>query len=107
MALNVAPFLGIATTRILTAGSTALTATFDATALPFSAVRIANIGTAAAFIQFIDTTNTTTVGATNAQPVLSNTSVVLNPGGKQALGYVTNSTFTTTIFVTAGQGGTT
>lgn len=107
MSLNIAPFTGLSSaTTSLVAGSTTKTMTFQASALPYTAVRISNIGTAAAFIQFIDTANTTTVGATNAQPVINNTSVVLNPGGQQAMAYVTNSTFTTTIFVTAGQGGT-
>lgn len=105
MALNVQPFLSLAATKIATAGSTTTTMTFDTTVVPYGSVRVANIGTAVVFIQFIDTTNTTTVGITNAQPVINNTAVVLNPGGKAAMAMITASTFTTTIFATAGTGG--
>lgn len=106
MALQVQPFLGIGATLTRTAGSSTLTATFDVSAVPPTSVRVTNLGTAVAFIQFIDTTNTTTVGITNAQPVINNSSVVLNNGGKGAIAYITASTFTTTIYVTAGTGGT-
>lgn len=106
MALNVQPFLGLAATKVAIAATTTGTMTFDTTAVPYGSVRVTNLGTAVAFIQFIDTTNTTTVGITNAQPVINNTSVVLNPGGKGAMAIICGvSTFTTTIYATAGTGG--
>lgn len=103
MALAISPFLGLAATRIQAVTVTAVTATFDASALPYTGIRITNFGTVAAFIQFIDTNNTVTVGVTNSQPVLATSSVILSSGGKQAIGVV--SPGTTTLYITAGQGG--
>ena len=104
MALQSAPFLGQATTVILPAGGTTQTTTFTTSTLGYPSVRIVNGGGATAFVQFIATTNTTTVGVTNAQPVLSNQSAILATGGAPAMAYVAAAT--TTIFITAGQGGT-
>ena len=104
MSLQSAPFLGIATTVILPAGGTTATTTFTTSTLGYPSCRITNGGGATAFVQFITTSNTTTVGVTNAQPVLSNQTAILATGGNTALAYVAAAT--TTIFITAGQGGT-
>ena len=103
MSLNVSPFVGLATTTPRATAATSATHTFAASALPFPSVRIMNIGAAPVFIQFIDTSNTVTVGVTNAIPILANDVAVLATGNKQAIGYI--STGTTTIFITAGNGG--
>jgi hypothetical protein len=102
------PFLALTTTIPRTVGGVAgaTTMTFTPSADGYPSVRIVNAGTANAFIQFITTDNATTVAVTNSQPVLASQSVVLATGGFLAMGMNTSSTFTTTIFVTAGQGGT-
>ena len=104
MALQSAPFLGIATTVILPIGGTANTTTFTTSTLGYPSVRVTNQGGATAFVQFIATSNTTTVGVTNSQPILSNQTAILATGGQPAMGYVAAAT--TTLFITAGQGGT-
>lgn len=101
--MNVSPFLALAPTIAKGVVVTAATVTFDTTALPYTSARVTNIGTVAAFIQFIDTTNTTTVGVTNSQPIINNTNVVIGTGGKGALGII--SPGTTTVFITLGTGG--
>ena len=107
MSLNILPFLGIAVTRANTVGGAAgaTTMPLDSTAIPYTSARIVNAGTAAAFIQFIDTTNTVTVGVTNAIPIFATSAIVLATGGKGAIAFNTTTTLTTTIFVTAGTGG--
>lgn len=106
MALLTSPFLGVAATQPATATGTSLTYTFSTAALGYPAARITNVGTAGAniFVQFIATTNTVTVGVTNAQPILAGQSAILATGGANALGFVSNST--TTLYITTGQGGT-
>lgn len=108
MALFTQPFLGLSPTVANTVGGAAgaTTMTFSTSAVGYPSARIVNAGTANAFIQFITTSNTTTVGVTNAQPVLASASVVLATGGMAAMAFNAASTFTTTIFVTPGQGGT-
>ena len=102
------PFLALTSTVPNTVGGAAgaTTMTFTPSADGYPSVRIVNAGTANAFIQFINTGNTVTVGVTNSQPVLASQSVVLATGGFLAMGMNAASTFTTTLFVTAGQGGT-
>ena len=109
MALTITPFFGTSPTVINTVGGAAgaTTMTFATTAVHgYPSARITNSGTANAFIQFITSANTVTVGVTNSQPVLASASVVLATGGMQAMAFNAASTFTTTIFVTPGQGGT-
>ena len=109
MALTFTPFLGLTPTIINTVGGAAgaTTMTFATTAVQgYSSARITNQGTANAFIQFISSTNTTTVGVTNSIPILASSSVVLSTGGLTCVAFNAASTFTTTVFVTGGQGGT-
>lgn len=104
MALNISPFTNLTPTQPQAVTVTTGTYTFSASALPYGAVRISNLGTAVAFVQFVAAGSTTTVGVTNAQPVLATASVILNSGGNPAIAYV--SPGTTTIFITPGASGT-
>lgn len=109
MSLSIKPFMAIGATSPVTvggaAGATTLTLGVSTTGLPLESCRITNAGTAAAFIQFIASGNTTTVGVTNAQPILASQSVVLATAGQPCVASNAASTFTTTIFVTGGIGG--
>ena len=111
MSLSIKPFMAIGATIIQSVGGAAgaVTVTLgpSTTGLPLESCRITNIGTASVpiFVQFIATTNTTTVGITNAQPVLSNSSVVLATGGQAAVAINVGSTFTVTAYVSGGIGG--
>lgn len=106
MALTIAPFQPLSATVPMAVQSGTTTMTFGTSVLGFPSVRIANIGTANAFIQFINTANTVTVGITNAVPIFNSSAVVLATGGLQAMAALCGGTFTTTIYVTPGQGGT-
>jgi hypothetical protein len=109
MSLSIKPFLAIpGTTNPVTVGSTANTLTLgvSTTGLPLESVRITNIGTAAIWVRPIASGNTVTVGITNSMPILSNTTALIATGGQPCLGYISNSTFTTTAYVTGGIGGT-
>lgn len=109
MALLIQPFLGLTPTIATSVGGAvgATTMTFATTnSQGYSSARITNGGTANAFIQFILPTNTVTVGVTNSFPILASSSVVLSTGGLTCVGVNAASTFTTTIYVTGGQGGT-
>lgn len=103
MSLNISPFTALTPTLAQAVTVTTGTYTFSASALPFPSARITNFGTVAAFIQFIDTGNTVTVGVTNSQPILA-TSMVVLACQKPLLAYV--SPGTTTLYITAGTGGT-
>lgn len=109
MALQIAPFIAVGPTSPIVFGSTTTTFTFGVgtTGLPLTAARIYNAGTAGAgpvFVQFISSNNTTTVGITNSQPILSGTIVVLGTGGQPCLAGRYGSTFTGTVFATGGFG---
>lgn len=71
---------------------------------PVGGVRIANEGTASAFIQFSDTAANMTVSPTNGMRVLGNTAVTFRCMGTPFIGLVCNSTFTVTLSVTPGEG---
>ena len=109
MALNVKAFQAVGATKNQTVGGAAgaVTVTIgpSTTGLPLDSVRITNAGTAAVFVQFISTTNTTTVAVTNAQPVLASQSVILSTGGQPAIGLNASGTFTVTAYITAGISG--
>lgn len=100
MALLTQPFGPIGATVILPAGGTTATTTFASSVLGFPTARITNGGGATAFVQFIATSNTTTVGVTNSVPILAGQSAVLGTGLQQAMAYVAAAT--TTIFLTLG-----
>ena len=104
MALVTQPFNPLSTTVILPSGGTTQTTTFASSVLGFPTARLVNNGTAHAFIQFIGTSNTTTVGVTNAVPILANSAALLSTGLTQAMAYVAAAT--TTIFLTLGSSGT-
>lgn len=103
--LQTAPFLAYGATQIATATGTTLTATFTTSTLGYPSVRVTNAGTAGAtiFVNFIGTGNTVTVGVTNAQPILAGQSAILATGGQPAMGFV--CAFTSTVYISAGQGG--
>ena len=109
MSLSIKPFLAIPPTVPVTvggaAGATTLTLGPSTTGLPLESCRIVNAGTAIAFIQFVASGNTTTVGVTNAQPVLASQAVVLATGGAPCIAFNTSGTITTTIYVSGGIGG--
>lgn len=104
MAIQISPFQGLATTAILPIGATTATFTFSTSTVGYQSARITNGGGATAFVQFIATSNTVTVGVTNSQPILSNQTAILATGGATAVAYVAAAT--TSLFITAGQGGT-
>lgn len=107
MAIQISAFQPIGATVINVVGGAAgaTTMTFNSTVLGMPSARIVNAGTANAFIQFVNSGNTTTVGVTNSVPILATSAVVLATGGLPCLAFNAASTFTTTIFVTGGQGG--
>lgn len=88
------------------AGPTTLTLGTSTTGLPATAVRLWNNGTQGAFILMgTGTTLTTTGGAPNGMPVPASVSpFVLRTGGVTTIQLGAASTFTTTIFATAGEG---
>src|SRR5512146_1633420 len=106
MSLNVAPFIAVGATQNTSvggaAGAVTVTLTASNTGLPLPSARVTNAGTQTLYVQFIATSNTTTVGVTNAQPVLTNNSVIFGTGGAQAVAFNAASTFTVTAFVTSG-----
>lgn len=104
MALNISPFTAQTPTQAQAVTVTTGTYTFSASAIGYGGCRITNFGTVAAFVQFVQAGATTTVGVTNAQPILATSCVVLNPGNNPAIAYV--SAGTTTIYITAGASGT-
>lgn len=108
MSLNISPF-NAATPTIATsvggaAGAKTVTIGTSATGLPYNACRIACLGTATLYVQFISTNNTVTVGVTNSQPILSNQIQNLGTGGQPAIGLITAGTFTVTALITPGVG---
>lgn len=107
MPLTLSAFQAIpGTTQPATVGSTANTVTLglSTTGLPLTSVRVTNVGTAAIWIRPIASGNTVTVGITNSMPLLSNETTILGTGGLPCIGYISNSTFTTTAFFTGGIG---
>lgn len=111
MALQIAPFIAIGPTVPVSvggaAGATTLTFSTGTTGLPLTAARIVNNGTSGAtplFVQFISSGNTTTVGITNSQPILSAQSVVLGTGGQPCVALNIGTTMTVTAYVTGGIG---
>jgi hypothetical protein len=109
MSLQIKPFLAIGPTIIQTvggaAGATTVTLGNSTTGLPLESVRIANVGTVAAFIQIINSSNTTTVGVTNAVPIISNQVGLFATGGLPCVALNAASTFTVTCYITGGIGG--
>lgn len=88
------------------AGITTVSLGTSATGLPATAVRLWNNGTAAAFVLMgTGTTLTSTGGIPNGMPVPASVSpFVLRTGGQTTIQLGAASTFTTTIFATAGEG---
>lgn len=88
------------------AGIVTLTVGVSQTGLPATAVRLWNAGTANAFIMMGNGTTLTVTGAAqNGMPVpVSVAPFVLRTGGVSPLQFGTTSTFTTTIYVSGGEG---
>lgn len=76
------------------------------TGLPATAIRIWNAGTSIAFIMIGNQTTLTTTGtAANGMPMpVSVAPYVLRTGGVSTVQLGATSTFTTTIYVTGGEG---
>lgn len=109
MAQNYA-FLAFGATQPCTvtgnAGINTVTLGTSATGLPATSCRIWNAGTALAFILFgTGTTMTTTGAAQNGMPVPASVApFVLRTGGVSTVQFGSTSTFTTTIYLCAGEG---
>ena len=90
------------------AGINTVTLGTSTTGLPATAVRIWNAGTALAFISFgtgTASTLTTTGAAQNGLPVPASVApFVLRTGGVSTVQFGSTSTFTTTIYLCAGEG---
>lgn len=88
------------------AGVSTVTIGTAQTGLPATAVRLWNAGTSAAFIMIGNQTTLTVTGAAaNGMPVpVSVAPFVLRTGGVSTVQLGATSTFTTTIYVTGGEG---
>lgn len=72
--------------------------------LPAPCVRLTNLGTVAAFINFWSTGDTVTVATTQGICIRSNTEHVFRLGGKNFVQMIAGAGVTTTVFATAGEG---